>query len=46
MTMNRKSNIHRARLSKFKRSKLNGEFIFVDQDEKIFKYVEGKKKYI
>ena len=45
-TINRKSNIHRARLSKFKRSKLNGENIFVDQDKKIFKYVKGKKKYI
>ena len=44
--INRKSNIHRARLSKFKRSKLNGETIFVDLDQKIFKYVNGKKKYI
>ena len=45
-TINRKSNIHRARLSKFKKSKLNGEIIFVDQDKKFFKYVNGKKKYI
>ena len=45
-TINRKSNIHRARLSKFKKSKLNGEIIFVDQYKKIFKYVNGKKKYI
>ena len=45
-TINRKSNIHRARLSKFKKSKLNGEIIFVDQDQKIFKYIDGKKKYI
>ena len=44
--INRKSNIHRARLAKFKRSKLNGEIIFVDQDQKIFKYINGKKKYI
>ena len=44
--INRKSNIHRARLSKFKKSKLNGEIIFVDQDNKIFKYKNGKKKYI
>ena len=43
--INRKSNIHRARLSKFKKSKLNGEIIFVDQDQKIFKFVNGKKKY-
>ena len=41
--INRKSNIHRARLSKFKKSKLNGEFIFIDHDQKIFKYVNGKK---
>ena len=44
--INRKSNIHRARLSKFKKSKLNGELIFVDQDQKIFKYINGEKKYI
>ena len=44
--INRKSNIHRARLSKFKKSKLNGEIIFIDQDQKIFKYVNGKRKYI
>ena len=42
----RKSNIHRARLSKFKKSKLNGEIIFLDNDQKIFKYINGKKKYI
>ena len=42
----RKSNIHRARLSKFKKSKLNGEIIFLDQNEKIFKYINGQKKYI
>ncbi len=45
-TINRKSNIHRARLSKFKKSKLNGEIIFVDEDKKFFKYVNGKKIYI
>ena len=44
--INRKTNIHRARLSKFKKSKLNGEIIFLDQDQKIFKYINGKKKYI
>ena len=44
--INRKSNIHRARLSKFKKSKLNGETIFIDKDQKIFKYINGKKKYI
>ena len=44
--INRKSNIHRARLSKFKKSKLNGETIFLDSDQKIYKYINGKKKYI
>ena len=44
--INRKSNIHRARLSKFKKSKLNGELIFIDQHQKIFKYINGEKKYI
>ena len=44
--ISRKSNIHRARLSKFKKSKLNGEIIFIDDDKKIFKYINGKKKYI
>tara|TARA_A100000164_G_scaffold210225_1_gene186359 strand:+ start:5144 stop:5497 length:354 start_codon:yes stop_codon:yes gene_type:complete len=44
--INRKSNIHRARLSKFKKSKLNGEIIFMDKDQKIYKYINGKKKYI
>ena len=42
----RKSNIHRARLSKFKKSKLNGETIYKDPDQKIYKYINGKKKYI
>ena len=44
--INRKSNIHRARLSKFKKSKLNGETIFIDPDQKLYKYINGKKKYI
>ena len=44
--INRKSNLHRARLSKFKKSKLNGEIIFIDHDQKIFKYINGKRKYI
>ena len=42
----RKSNIHRARLSKFKRSKLNDEMIFQDDDEKIFKLCNGKRFYL
>ena len=44
--INRKSNIHRARLSKFKKSKLNGETIFIDTDQKIYKYINGQKKFI
>ena len=42
----RKSNIHRARLSKFKKSKLNGEIIYIDLDQKIYKNINGEKKYI
>ena len=41
--INRKSNIHRARLTKFKKSKLNGEIIYLDENHKIFKYIDGKK---
>ena len=42
----RKSNIHRARLSKFKKSKLNGEMIFQDEEERIYKFNNGKKVYL
>ncbi len=41
-----KSNIHRARLSKYKKSKLNGEMIYVDDKQKIFKYNNGIKIYL
>jgi hypothetical protein len=44
--INRKSNIHRARLSKFKKSKLNGEMIFQDDEEGIYKFNNGKKVYL
>ena len=44
--INRKSNIHRARLSKFKKSKLNGEMIYQDDEQKIFKFYNGKKVYL
>ena len=44
--INRKSNIHRARLSKFKKSKLNGEMIFQDDQERIYKFNNGKKVYL
>ena len=44
--INRKSNIHRARLSKFKKSKLNGEMIFQDDEQRIYKFNNGKKFYL
>ena len=44
--INRKSNIHRARLSKFKKSKLNGEMIFQDDKQRIYKFNNGKKVYL
>ena len=44
--INRKSNIHRARLSKFKRSKLNGDMIFQDDEQRIYKFNDGKKVYL
>ncbi len=44
--ISRKSNIHRARLSKFKKSKLNGEIIFQDDEKRIYKFKNGKKVYL
>ena len=44
--INRKSNIHRARLSKFKKSMLNDELIYMDDDQRIYKYIYGKKHYL
>ena len=44
--ISRKSNIHRARLSKFKKSKLNGEMIFQDDQQRIYKFNNGKKVYL
>ena len=44
--INRKSNIHRARLTKFKKSKLNGEIIFQDDEQRIYKFSNGKKVYL
>ena len=41
-----KTNLHRARLAKFKKSKLNGEYIYVDVNEKVYKVVEGVKIYL
>jgi len=45
-TINRKLNIHRARLSKFKKSKLNGEMIFQDDEQRIYKFNNGNKVYL
>ena len=42
----RKLNIHRARLSKFKESKLNGEMIFQDDQKRIYKFINGKRLYL
>ena len=42
----RKSNIHRARLSKFKKSKLNDEMIYMDDDQRIYKYIDGNRLYL
>ena len=44
--INRKSNIHRARLSKFNKSKLNGEMIFQDDEQRIYKFNNGKQIYL
>ena len=44
--INRKSNIHRARLAKFKKSKLNGEMIFQDEEQRIYKFNNGKKVFL
>ena len=42
----RKANIHRARLAKYKKSKLNGELLFEDSESNIYKLVGGKKIFI
>ncbi len=41
-----KTNLHRARLAKFKKSKFNGEFIYMDNDENVYKIIKGLKKYL
>ena len=41
-----KSNIHRARLAKFHKSKLNGEIIYQDLKGNIYKIINKKKEYI
>ena len=44
--ISRKLNIHRARLSKFKKSMLNNEMIFQDDEQRIYKFNNGKKIYL
>ena len=41
-----KTNLHRARLAKFKKSKFNGEYIYLDEDENVYKIIKGVKKYL
>ena len=41
-----KTNIHRARLAKFNKSKLNGEFIYQDLEGNIYKIINKNKEYI
>jgi len=44
--ISQKANIHRARLAKFKRSKLNGEYIYLDNKKRLFKYVNNEKIFL
>ena len=44
--INKKLNIHRARLSKFNKSKLNGEMIFQDDKKRIYKFNNGIKVFL
>ena len=41
-----KTNLHRARLAKFKKSKFNGEYIYLDKEENVYKIIKGVKKYL
>ena len=42
-----KANIHRARLSKYGKSKMNGEMLFMGPKGGVYKLTpEGKKKYV
>ena len=41
-----KTSIHRARLAKFHKSKLNGELIYQDLKGNIYKIINKKKEYI
>ena len=42
-----KADIHRARLSKFGRSKMNGDMLFLGPKGGVYKYTSnGKRKYV
>ena len=42
-----KADIHRARLTKYGQSKLNGEMFFKEAGDKVYKYSsDGKRQYI
>ena len=41
-----KTNLHRARLAKFNKSKLNGEFIYKDLKGNIYKIIDKNKFYL
>ena len=41
-----KTNLHRARLAKFKKSKFNGEYIYMDKDKNVYKIIKGVKEYL
>ena len=41
-----KTNLHRARLAKFNKSKLNGEFIYRDLNGNIYKIINKNKFYL
>ena len=46
-TLREKADIHRARLIKYGRSKINGEMLFMESEGKVYKLnKEGEKKYI
>ena len=45
--LRQKADIHRARLSRYGRSKMNGEMLYQGQKGGVYKYtLKGKKKYV
>ena len=46
-SLREKADIHRARLNKYGKSKMNGEVFFMSSNGKVFKYTsKGKKDYV